>query len=73
MVFNGEQENESINCEDGIEKSVPGYHCLSSLSKPHDVKRQDSGDFFYLTLMIDSYWSSYHSKLKLHGHCVLNM
>ena len=27
------------SCEDGIEKSVPRYHCLSSLGKPRYAKR----------------------------------
>ena len=26
-------------CEDGIEKSVPRDHCLSSLGKPRDANR----------------------------------
>ena len=41
MVFNGEQEKESITkykCEDGIEKSIPCDHSLSSLGKPCDAK-----------------------------------
>ena len=53
-VFSGEQEKESIirvnplmgvdmirihhECEDGIEKSVPPDHRLSSLGKPCDAK-----------------------------------
>ena len=36
-VFNGEQEKESIICEDGIEKSAIRDHCLSSLGNPRDA------------------------------------
>ena len=47
----------SIICDDGIEKSVPLDHRLSSLGKPHDAKDDPGDGFFYhtLILMIDSY------------------
>ena len=43
--------------EDGIEKSVPRDHRLSSLGKPCDSKRWSLEQIFYhiLTLVIDSY------------------
>ena len=34
------------SCEGRIEKSVPRDHCLSSLGKPRDAKRQSSGQIF---------------------------
>ena len=34
------------SCEGGIEKSVPGDHILSSLSKPGDANRWSSGRIF---------------------------
>ena len=41
MIFNGEQEKEPIILyEDGIEKSIPRDHRLSSLRKPCDASRQ---------------------------------
>ena len=40
VVFNGEQEKESIiHFEDRIENSVPRDHRLSSLGKPRDANR----------------------------------
>ena len=39
-VFNDEQEKDSYYwCEDGIEKSVPWDHCLSSLGKPRNANQ----------------------------------
>ena len=35
-IYNGEQEHKL--CENGIEKSVPRDHLLSSLGKLHDAK-----------------------------------
>ena len=46
------------SCEDGIEKSVPHDHCLSSFGKPRDAPIGDPRDrFFYPipTLMMDAY------------------
>ena len=37
VLFNGEQEKESISREDDKEKSVPRDHRLSSLGKPRDT------------------------------------
>ena len=41
-------------CEDGIEKSVPCGHRLSSLRNPSDAKRVILF-YSFLTLIIDSY------------------
>ena len=38
-VFSGDQEKINYLCGDGIEKSVPRDHRLSSLGKPRDVNR----------------------------------
>ena len=39
-VLSGEQETRiNYSCEDGIEKSVPRDHRLSSLGKPRDANR----------------------------------
>ena len=40
------------SCEDGIEKSVPRDHQLSSLGKPHDANQWSSGWIFHPTLTI---------------------
>ena len=45
-LFKGEQENEYYFCENGIEKSVPRDHHLSSLGKPCDSKRRSSRQIF---------------------------
>ena len=37
-VFNGEQEKIHYSCEEGIEKSVPCDHRLSSVDKSRDAK-----------------------------------
>ena len=39
VLFNGEQEQNHLLCEDGIEKSVPRNHRLSSFGKPRDPKQ----------------------------------
>ena len=38
-VFSGEQEKNSLSCKDGIEKSVPHDHHLSSDGKPPNANR----------------------------------
>ena len=40
------KKNPLYLCEDGIEKSVPRDHCLSSLGKPRDANRRSSGQIF---------------------------
>ena len=48
-AFNDEQDKESIICEDGIEKSVPRNHCLSSASLVM-LNSEPRDRFFYPTL-----------------------
>ena len=45
-LFKGEQENEYYSCGNGIEKSVPCDHRLSSLGKPRDAIHRSSGPIF---------------------------
>ena len=40
------KKKNKLSCEGRIEKSVPRDHRLSSLGKPHDVKRRSSGWIF---------------------------
>ena len=38
-VFSGEQEKNPLACKDGIEKSLPHDHRLSSVGKPRNANR----------------------------------
>ena len=46
MVFNGGQETNPFIREDGIEKSVPRNHRLSSFDKPRDASDHSDGFIF---------------------------
>ena len=78
VVFNGQQEKRSIlkSCEDGIEKSLPRNHSLSSLTSFVMPNSEPRDGFFYPTLQLDSYnilkqllYSEFHIKIYISIRC----